>query len=116
MPAEEDAADEGEAEHAALLVDFREALNGEGAFFGVEILGTRGGRRVWEEEEPVDGDGEGDEEVDDEEPAPTCKARGAVEVAVDAALHDAAEHSARETGGGENGGPLAYLVGLIPRA
>lgn len=114
VPAEEDAADEGETEHTALLVDFGEALDGEGALFGIEVSGARGGGRVWEEEEAVDGYGKGDKEVDYEEPAPACEARSSVEVTVDASLHDAAEHGACETGGGEDRGTLAYLVGLVP--
>jgi len=114
VPGRDDAADERPAEHAALLGDFGEPLDGERALFVREVAGRRRERGVGEAEVAVDGDGEGDQEVDDEEPPEAFEAGAAVEVGFDGALHDAAEEGAGQTGGCEDCGALANLRGFVP--
>ncbi|TKW51680.1 hypothetical protein CTA1_2809 [Colletotrichum tanaceti] len=88
----------------------------EGLFVLAEVEGGGRVRRVREAEEAVEGDGQGHEAVDDEEPAPAAEAAQAVHAGVDAGLDEAAEEGAGEARGGEDAAALAELAPRVPGA
>lgn len=81
-----------------------------------EIHRRRGVRRIWEEQEPVYRDGNGEQAVDDEEPAPASEPEVSVQVVVEAGLDEAANHGTSEAGGSEDAAALAELALRVPCA
>lgn len=116
LPGEEYALEERWAEDSACRGDGRETLDGELLFSRTEISCGGAVRCVWECEEAIDANGEGDEEINHKQPSPTGQTGFSIEGFENRALQNAREQRSCEARTGEDGRSLADFFGFIPTA
>lgn len=97
-----------------MLLNNRHAGHSQALLVVAEIESRRVARRVWEEEEAIQRDRDGEEAVNDEQPAPSCESAAAIEAGVNARLDEAANHGAGQARRGEDAAALAQLALCIP--
>ena len=67
--------------------DFLHSIPAGFTVFRSEVEGSRIRRRIWNEPEPQEGNGKGDDSVKDEKPAPSLQASRSVHAILYAGLH-----------------------------
>lgn len=107
--------DEAQSDGGALLND-RHAGHSQALLIVAEIKRRGVARRVWEEDEAVQRNRDGEEAVNDEQPSPTREAAAAIEALMDARLDEAANHGAGQARRGEDAAALAQLALSVPGA
>lgn len=115
LPGRKHFLEEAQSDGRALLND-RYAGHSQALLVVVEIKCRGVARRVWEEDEAVQRNRDGEEAVNDEQPSPTREAAAAIEALVNARLDEAANHGAGQARRGEDAAALAELALSVPGA
>lgn len=115
LPGRKNFLEEAQSDGRALLND-RHAGHSQALLIIAEIKrrGVAGG--VWEEDETVQRNRDGEEAINDEQPSPTCEATAAIEALMDARLDETTNHGAGQARRGEDAAALAELALSVPGA